>query len=178
MSASIVTPAIGCWRTSAHSTSVSLPGLFSTSAGTMSLPTSCSSAPMRNQKSDGLIESRLRRQRAAEVRDALAMPLRVHVLRLDRLAPPAHDVEEVPLEARHAAPHVVELVARAQLREAGVRPVERLQRLAVAPETAIELGQLAVGVALHGEVAHLRAHLPGALEMRLGGRPDRPSRAR
>jgi hypothetical protein len=36
---------------SAHSSSFSFVGLFSTSAGMISLPTSCSSAPMRNQNS-------------------------------------------------------------------------------------------------------------------------------
>ena len=45
-------PASGCRRTSAHSSALSSPGRLSTSAGTISLPTSCSRAPMRNQNSE------------------------------------------------------------------------------------------------------------------------------
>ncbi len=47
-----------------------------------------------------LIETRLARQRAREIGDALAMALRVVVLRFDRFTPAPHDVEEVALEPR------------------------------------------------------------------------------
>ena len=74
---------------------------------------------MRNQNSDVSSRPALRRERAGEIGDALAVTLRVAVLRFDRLAPLPDDVEEVALEPRHAAVHVGQLVARAELREAG-----------------------------------------------------------
>ena len=51
MSASISTPATGCRLISSHSSGASLPGLFRISDGMISLPTSCTIAPMRNQNS-------------------------------------------------------------------------------------------------------------------------------
>ena len=67
---SISTPADGWLRTSFHSSAVSRPGLFSTSVGMTSLPTSCSSAPMRNQKSDrsSIPACRARRQEMSATR--------------------------------------------------------------------------------------------------------------
>src|ERR1700726_1561885 len=96
------------------------------------------------------------------------MTLSVDVLRLDRFAPFADDVQEVALEPRHPAADVGELVPRAKEGEADVRPVERLQRLAIAAQTSIQLGELAAGVALEREVARPRAHGARSLEMQFG----------
>ena len=91
----------------------------------------------------------------------------MHVLGFDRLTPAPHHVEEVALETRHPASHVGELVARTQLREAGMRPVERLQRLAVATQSAEQFRELAVGLALERQVVCRRRHATRRREVRL-----------
>jgi len=59
MSATSSSPACGCLFIIAHSSSVSLPGLFNTSVGTMIFPMSWSSAPIRNQKSERALKPAL-----------------------------------------------------------------------------------------------------------------------
>ena len=125
----------------------------------MSLPTSCSSAPMRNQNSVRSSKPRARGERAGEVGDALAVTLRVPVLRFDRLAPAPHDVEELALEVRRLPVDVGEVATRAQLREEPVRAVQRLQRVAVASLTAVQLGLLARGLRQQQQVLSRRRDL-------------------
>ena len=59
----------------------------------------------------GVVEAGFRGERAGEIRHTLAMTLRVKILRFNRLAPLTNHVQEVALEARHAATDVGELVA-------------------------------------------------------------------
>ena len=111
-----------------------------------------------------LVQPHLGGERAREIRHPLAVAVGVYVLGLDRIAPLANDVQEVAFEPRHPATDVGQLMARAKRREAAVRAIERLERLAVAAKPLVQLGELAVGVALEGEVAHASTHRPRALQ--------------
>src|SRR5688500_4443807 len=86
-----------------------------------------------------VVESAARRDRAREIRNALAVTLGVPVLRFDRLAPATHDVDELALEMRRLAVDVGEVASRAELGEELMRAVERLQRLAVAALPSVHL---------------------------------------
>ena len=112
-----------------------------------------------------LIESRTRRQCGCQIRHPLAVPLGVAVLRLDRFAPRPDHPEIVAFQLSHAATDVGELVACAELREAGVCTIECLQRFAIPAQLLIELRKLAIRFAFEREIAIGRTGIARALQL-------------
>src|SRR4030095_4879124 len=93
-----------------------------------------------------LVETRAGGERAGQVGDALAVTLRVSVLRFDRLSPSSDDIDELALEMRRLTVDVGQVAPRAQLREELMRTVERLKRLAIASLSPMHLGLLSRGL--------------------------------
>src|ERR1044071_5993013 len=89
------------------------------------------------------LHSSPQRERARQVGDPLAMALRVAVLRLDRSAPVANDLEEEPLETRHTIVDVRKRAAGAHLRQHPVAAVEMCQCVTVSALAPRKLGSLA-----------------------------------
>src|SRR5205814_583093 len=114
------------------------------------------------------IESGARRQRAGHLGDALAVPLGVAVLRLDRRAPVTNDLEEVALETGRAMVEVRDVAARAQLREDPVPAIEVYERIAVPPLAPAQLGVLAGGFGREQQLAALGGDRLGAREVLFG----------
>src|SRR5689334_9592251 len=83
------------------------------------------------------VHARARSERARDVGDALAVTLRVLVLRFNRFAPALDDLEEVALEATGHAVEVGDIALRTKLGEHAMRAIELLERFAVASLTAI-----------------------------------------
>ena len=142
MPASSSTPASGCRRISAHSSSFSFAGLFSTSGRDDELADVMEQRANAEPEERSLVETRSCRECAREVGNSLAVTLGVAVLCFDRLAPSPDDVDELALEVRRLSIHVREIAASAKLREELVRAVERLQRLAITPLPAMHFGLL------------------------------------
>ena len=98
------------------------------------------------------LEARAPGERAREVGHPHAVPLRVRVLRFDRFAPLPHDRKEAHLEPVLPAIEVGEVASRPQLHEQLVRAVERLHRLAIAPQARQQLRMLARQLGLQQDV--------------------------
>jgi hypothetical protein len=98
------------------------------------------------QRTDAIPEHRwagdphVRRDRAGEVGDALAVTMRVQILRFDRLAPSAHDVDELRLETTCAAGDIRDAGRTLELGERPIRPIQCDDRLAMTILPVIELG--------------------------------------
>ena len=116
-----------------------------------------------------LVEAGFGGESAGEIGDALAVTLRVVILRFDRLTPASHDVEEIALEAGRLAIDVGEVGPRVQLREQTVRAIQALQRVAIASLQAIELGELARDFRRKQQVLARIGELDGVAECLLGG---------
>ncbi len=92
------------------------------------------------------------RHRAGEVGDPQAVPLRIRILRFDRLTPAPYHVEEAALESTRPSVQVDEVTAGAQLFEQLVRAIDRLHRLAVAPLSREQFGEFARHLGLQQDV--------------------------
>jgi hypothetical protein len=117
------------------------------------------------------VEARLRGQRARVLGDAVAVAARVPVGRLDRRAPPAHDVEEARLEAPEAAVDVGGRPLGADLPEDPVRAVQVAQRLLALPLQPGQLRLLARDLGGEEQVAPPLGHRPRQREA-LRGAPE------
>ena len=115
-----------------------------------------------------LLDPGAARECARQVRDAFAMSLRVRVLLFDRLAPFVHDIEHVAFEASDQCGHGGHRLVGAQLREQLVRAVQRLQQLARAALSAIQLRAFAGDLRTQQQIFALLGDRLGAFEMSLG----------
>ena len=107
-------------------------------------------------------------QRAGKVGDALAVTLRVAVLRLDRAGPLPRDFEKLSLEARRTAVQIQHLACGRELRQDAMAAVEMDERVAQASLFADSLGVLARRFRREQQVASLDRDLLRALEMLFG----------
>lgn len=117
--------------------------MFSTSVGTGDLADVVQESPHPEPEERRLIQTNGAGNGARVVGNALAVAERVRVLGFDRPRPSADDRLEAVLEPAHPPADVGQVALRAEAAEEPVRDVERLQRLALASQRAVELRLIA-----------------------------------